>query len=744
MAASEGELMPRVSPAILAFNAGEFGPLLDGRTDLAKYPSAARALENNILTVQGPFERRPGTRFVHEIKDSSKRTWLVPFQYNIFQNYHLEFGHQYIRFYYNHGILLSGGNPYEIVSPYSSTDLTDSTGACTLKWTQDGDVLYLVHPSHPVKKLVRAGHTSWTISDVDFQWGPFDDINTTTTTVYASAETGTGITLTASASIFTSAHVGTQFYIKQKNISTIPMWEAGKSITAGDRRRSDGKTYEALNTATTGAIKPVHSEGAEYDGSAGVLWEYRDPGYGYVKITAVASGTSATANVIERLPSGCVGSGNATTRWAFSKWNSANGYPTSITFFRERLALTRGREYDLSVAGDFENFNRRDRSGNIVADSAISGTIQSDQNNSIAWIAPSNKGLVIGTAGSPFILSEISTSEALAPANIKGDKQNASGSKNIQPVAVGNSILYATRTGRNLREIAYKFEADGYLSADSTVMAHNIMRGGIVAMQYQEEPHSIIWCVRADGKLLGFTMNTEQEVKGWHKHQLGGNGIVESISIAPAPDGSYDEVWMIVRRTIDGATKRYVEYMERGYQEGDDQEDCFYVDSGLTYDGAPATTISGIDHLEGCTVKVLADGAGHPDCAVSSGAITLDKAASVVQVGLPAPCLYESMRIEGGSAEGTSQGKIKRCNKVVIRYYNTLGGKVGPSTNKLRELNWRQGSDPLGQAPSIFTGDVLVEWDGDYETDNRIVIYNDSPYPQTVVAIYPQFITQDR
>ena len=744
MAASEGELMPRVSPALTAFNAGEFGPLLEGRVDIARYANACRTLENFIPTVQGPVTRRAGSRFVHEVKTSANRTWLIPFEYNIFQNYVLEFGNQYIRFYYNHGILLSGAVLYEIVSPYTTADLTASDGTCQLKFVQDGDALYIIHPSHYPKKLVRAGHTSWTIADVDFAWGPFEDENITTTTVYASAETGTGVTVTASASIFTAAHVNTYFYIKQKSVSVVPMWEPGKSITAGDRRRSDGKTYEALNTATTGAIKPVHSEGAEYDGNTGVLWEYRDAGYGYVKITAVGSATSATATVIERLPSGCVGSGNTTARWAFAAWDSTAGYPSSITFFRERLCLARGRDVWMSVTGDFENFNRRDKSGNIVADCSIVVTISSDQNNNITWLMPTTNGLLVGTAGSPFLLGEITTSEALSPNNIKSSKQSASGTKNLSPVPVGNSVFYATRTGRNLRDIAYKFEADGYLSADATVLSHNALQGGIVAMSYQEEPHSIIWCVRTDGQLIGFTVNYEQEVKGWHRHKLGGSGIVESVAVIPAPDGSRDEVWLIVRRTIDGATKRYVEYIEKEYQTGDDQEDCFYVDSGLTYDGVAVTTISGLDHIEGCTVSVLADGAGHPDCVVASGSIALQKAASVVQVGLAAPCVIETMRIEGGSAEGTSQGKTKRCNKVVLRLDNTLGGSAGPTMGKLTKINWRMGSDLLGAPPSIFTGDKLIEWDGNYETDNRAIYYNDEPFPVTLVAIYPQFTAQDR
>jgi hypothetical protein len=191
-------------------------------------------------------------------------------------------------------------------------------------------------------------------------------------------------------------------------------------------------------------------------------------------------------------------------------------------------------------------------------------------------------------------------------------------------------------------------------------------------------------------------------------------------------------------------TKRYVEYLEREYREGDDQQNCYYVDCGATYDGAPADHISGLDWLEGQTVQILADGAAHPDRVVTSGAVTLQREASVVHVGLPYDSVLQTNRIEAGAGDGTAQGKTKRVNKVVIRFLNTLGALAGPDEANLDEIEFRSGSDPMDEAPPLFTGDKLVEWPDGYNFDGYVMVQQRQPLPMTVVAIMPQLHTFDR
>ena len=783
--------MAKAAPIQSSFNAGELSPTLEGRVDLQKYGSGCKKLQNFIPLVQGPARRRSGTYFVEEVKDSADRTWLIPFEFSETQAYVLELGDQYIRFYTNYGQVLAGtvsawatstayvvgdlrsnggtkyyctedhtsgtfatdlaagkwyaltGDVYEIPTPYTLSDLTSSNGTIRLRWVQSADVVYIVHPNHPPKKLSRFGATRWTLTNIDFLGGPFEDIDPDSAiTVYASAETGS-VTLTASANLFVASDVGSLFLMEQKSLDGIPQWEVNKTIAAADRRRSDGKTYEALTAGTTGTVKPIHSTGAVYDGDPGVQWQFRDPGYGWVKITGYTNATTVTATVVSRLPSGAVGSGNATNRWAFGKWSVGRGWPSQIAFFRERLCFATNQDIDLSVAGDYENFSDRDDGGQVVADQAISIEVASGQVNKVEWLAPSD-GLLIGTAGAEFVLGEVTTDQPLGPDNVKITQQSTYGSRSVLPLQVGESVLFIQRAGQKLRELTYDFGQNGFKSSDLTVLAEHITFGGVTSMAYQQEPHSIIWLVKANGELLGFTFNREQDVLGWHRHILGGDGIVESVATIPSPFGDQDDLWMIVRRTIDGVTKRYIEYLWIDFDEDSSVEDAFFVDSGLTYDGSPVTTLSGLSHLEGEEVAILADGSTHPNRTVDSGSITLQRSASVIHVGLPYDSILQTMRPEAGSRDGTAQGKTKRITDVIIRFLATLGAKAGPDENTLDEIQFRRGSDPMDAPPPVFTGDKEVEWPNGYDTDGFVVIKQEQPLPMTVVAIMPQLHTQDK
>lgn len=760
--------MPKASPLRSSFNAGELSPLMSGRPDVQKYGNGCAVMENFIPTVQGPAVRRAGTRYVAEVKNSANRTWLATFEFSNTQAYVLEFGHQYIRFYTNNGQVLTSGTPYQISSPYSAADLVDAVdGTFTLSMAQSGDIIYIAHPSYPLYKLSRFGNTNWTMTTVDLVNGPFQTQNTDRTVkVYASGSTGS-ITLTASSGIFTSAMVGALVYLEPADLSAIKPWTPGQEYTTnpvGVLRRSDGKTYQCTTNAApssgkvfrTGPDKPIHTYGTVADGDGagisgttcerqGLDWLFIDAGYGYVKITGFTNSTTVTATVQGNwpLPTGVVGSTNQTFRWALGSFSGAAGYPSKVAFFRERLVLAKDQQLYFSCSGDFENFAAKDDSGQIVADRSIQVTISSDQVNQVQWLAPT-QALVIGTAGAEFSCQENSTSEAFAPGNVKIEQQTSEGSRAVAPVRVGYSTLMVQRSGRKIKEVAYNLQQNGYVTNDLTVLSEHVTLGGVTQTAWHREPYVCMWSVRADGQLLGFTFNKEQDVLGWHRHILGGSGIVESVAVIPAPDRARDQLWLIVRRTINGSTKRYVEYLEREYQQGEAQADAFYVDCGLTYSGSPATTISGLGHLEGQTVQVLADGAAHPSRTVTSGQITLQRSASKVQIGLGYVSTIQTTRIDAGAGDGTAQGKTKRITKAVVRFYNTLGGFIGPDATTLDEIQFRKPSDPMDAPPPLFTGDKLVDWPGGYDFDGYAMVRQVQPLPMTLVALMPQVHTFDR
>ena len=738
--------MSKASPILSNMNTGEMSPLLAGRVDFDKYPNGASLLENFILTTQGPNVRRGGTRFVNATKDNG-RVLLAPFEYSVEQAYVLEFGHLYVRFYTwdaitkVRGLLTSGGVPVEVATPYTLDDLYNADGTPRLRFTQSGDFMYLAHGRHQPRILKRTSATSFSMELFTPKGGPWTALNDTGVTVVADGESG-AVTLTASSAIFTADHVGSLFYMEARDLNGTKPWEVSKTVVLGDRRRSDGKTYEALNAATTGTNRPVHSEGALFDGDPGVQWQYRDPGYGYVRITGVTDSTHAAATVIDRLPSEVVGS-NATTRWAFGEWSAAKGWPTDVCFYRERLWFGRKQQVWGSVSADFSDFSPRSF-GQVTNDMAITVTLVSGRINDVQWMA-ADKDLVVGTAGAEFAVGELTNGEPLGPSNRKVSIMSQFGTRAIPPIKNNEAILFIQRSGLKARETFYDFGSDGYKSSDTTVLAEHITKTGITQLAFTPDPDQIVWGIRGDGALVGFTWNNEQNVRGWHRHPIGGSGVVESITVIPAAEGDRSELWLSVSRTINGQTRRYVEYMTRSYRDGDAQADQFYVDSGLTYKGVATKVITGLDHLEGQTVSVLVNGAPHPNEVVSGGAINLQLAATTAQVGLPAPARWRSMRLEAGAADGTSQGKTKRISKVVLRLLQTGGGKYGPMKpgGYMDPVLIRTTSDRMDQPAPLYTGDKVVAWPDGCNLDAYLGFEIDQPVAATIVAVMPQITTQD-
>ncbi len=745
--------MPRAHPGQTSFNAGELSPLILGRPDLAKYANGCQKVENMLPTVQGPAKRRGGLRFVSETKAPGSKVWLSRFKFSPAQSYVLEFGPLYVRFYANRGQLVNGGAPVEVVTPYTAADLTNSDGAFALDVEQRGDVLYIASANHWPRTLTRVTATTWTLAEFVTRNGPLLDQNPDKALrLYASARTGT-VTVTASANLFTAAHVGALIRLDLENI-TIPPWEPAKAIEADGLRRSDGKTYRATNgngSIITGSRLPIHEEGEALDGSGvttddpprtvGINWQYQDAGYGVGRITAVASPTEVTVAVQAEtpFPAGVVGSGNASNAWQLGAWGAHAEYPAHVFFWKGRLGFAGKRAYWLSVPREYDNFTR-DIVGQVRADAGISAEIESTQ--VIRWLAPSVV-LLVGTDGPEFVVRKGTETEPLGPSNIDADEQANFGSRAVQPVRVATGLLFAQASGRRVLEARYNADSGGYESPDLTVLAEHITRSGIVDWAWQQEPDRVLWVVLANGSLVALTLEREQEVIGWHRHPT--QGFVEAVQVIPSPDGLRDDVWFVVRRTVAGVVRRFVEYMDRGHDFGDAQSSAFFLDSGLTYSGPPATTISGLDHLQGMQVEILADGAAHPPRIVdATGSIQLTRQASVAHVGLGYTSKLVPMPIEAGAARGTAQGKTKRVDKLAIRFLESLGCKVGPSEDQLEAIAFRTPADPFGSPPALFTGIHEIDFDGDYVQDGTVVLVQDQPLPMTVAAIMPEVTTYER
>lgn len=751
--------MPKVTLSKSNFTAGELTPRLFGRTDLGRYDNGAQIIQNFLVQPHGGLSRRPGTKFVREVKTSANEVRLIPFQFNVEQAYILEFGNNYFRIYKDGGIVVSSGNPVEVATPYSTSDLAG------LKFAQSADIMFLVHPNHAPRKITRTDHTAWTITEVDLQRGPMGDTNLTTTTLTANGRTGS-VVITASANLFVSTDVGR--LIKLHNgFAKITVFNGATTVTATVQELQDGRTELApeytANTISFHEGDP-DSTGLEHndrieDSAGNFVVQGFQKGMRITSSSTSSNNRSAmlivdvTDTVITLAPgvdlaAEAAGSNKTLTgdliadeNFQLGAFSPTTGFPRAVAFYEQRLVFggtaSQPQTLFFSQGGDFENFER-----GTDADDGLIYTIGSNEVNVIRYLA-SGKNLLVGTSGGEFVVRASGFDEPLKPDNTQIKQQTTYGSADIQPMQVGNATLFLQRAKRKLRELVFSNESDSFVAPDMTILAEHITEGGIKEFAYQQEPDSVAWTVRNDGVLACMTYRREEQVVAWHRHIIGGtSAVVENVATIPG-DLDEDQVWLVVKRTINGATKRYVEVMT-GFDFGSDVTDAFFVDSGLTYSGSAATTISGLDHLEGETVSILADGAAHPDKVVSSGAVTLDRSATKAHIGLAFTSKVETLRVDQGSATGSAQGKTKRISEVTVRLFRSVGMKVGTSTSELDIVPFRSSANAMGSAVSLFTGDKTVEFRGGFDEDATIVIQQDQPLPMTILAIFPTVSVFDK
>ena len=665
--------MARSTVAFTNFTAGELSPRLDGRTDLGKYFNGSKTLENMVVHPHGAATRRPGTKFIHEVKTSSAQTRLIPFEFSTTQTYIMEFGHQYIRFFKDNGIITE-----------SNKTISGATQANPIVITSNS------HGYNNGDHVIISGVVGMT----ELNGKTFKVADKTTNTFELQNVDGTDI-----------------------NSSAYTAYGSGGVAN---------KIYEIASPYSTADLPTI-----KFAQSADLMYLVH-PSYAIRKLTR-----SGHTNWTLSTPS-LSGSPSPTIN------NATDKYPSSVSFFEQRLVFAGSNDNPqtmwFSKSADLENFT----TGTNDTDAMVY-TIASNKVNAIRYIS-AQRSLIVGTVGGEFVVSASGTTQPLTPTNVQIQKQSSYGSANIDAVQIENVTMFVQRAKRKLRELSYNLNIDQYQAQDMTLLAEHITEGGVLEMAYQQEPDSILWCVRNDGTLLGFTYARAEEVVGWHRHILGGafgsgQAVVESVASIPT-DANEDELYLIVKRTINGTTRRYVEYLTL-FDYGTDQTDAFYVDSGLTYSGSAATVITGLDHLEGQSVTILADGSTHPNKTVSSGSITLDRSATKAHIGLGYTSTLQTMRVEAPGNESTSQAKTKRINEVTLRLHETVGAEVGANLSNMERIPFRSSAAAMDTAVPLFTGDKQIEFRDDFNTDGWIYVRQNQPLPLTLISIYPQITIND-
>lgn len=767
----------RADPQLLTFAAGEISPLASGRVDVDRYQASCKTLSNFIVTPQGAIVRRPGTIYLGTTYTAAKAL-LLPFVANTGNEFILEITGTTARVWYGPGRVLvydnagtwnisQAGAPATMATPWAAVDLFDADGTPLVKGVQVNDVMWLCHPRYFPWKITR-------IADYKFSGAymgdginaavPFKDVNPTeAVTLQASAATGAGVTITASAATFTAADVGGWLYLERPKVDATPPWETAKAITAGDVRSSSGRYYGATNTTTTATVKPTHSFGTRSDGA--VTWEWYDDGYGVVAITGFTDTTHVTGTVVRRIPNTCVS--GSTTRWAKQAWSATDGYPVDVALYRERLCFVRGQTLWTSVSGDYENFQFQD-GGVQSPDMAITATFGAARNDRARWCGPIGDVLMVGTASSEFAVGPQSTGEAFGPTNVKVATTSGYGGNGLKPVPVAESLMFVERGGRRVREARFNIDVDGIASRDLNIYADHIFtRGWCTGLAHQRVPFGVLWATTVGGQLKGLTFQPEQQVYAWHQHTLGGQGFgtnltpaVRSLATIASPDGVSDDLWMCVERRVNNVTTYFVEVLGPalghsllGYVNVDDLidvRDAQFLDAGVqkvVLSGA--TSITGLSYLQNESVATVVDGQYQPPATISGGSLALTFAPDddcKAWVGFLVNADVIPSPLTGQSGSGAAQGKKARISHVVVRCKDSLNFVAGKPGGTLDRRRFRSQSDPMNAPAPLASGDLRVLYPaGSTEDEERpeLLVRQDQPFPLIVLGIFPRLTVED-
>jgi len=767
--------MPQITQR--SFTSGEIAPALQSRADMTKYATGLHLCENFFVRAQGGVYSRPGFKFIGELDNSNRKGRLIPFSFNTDQTYMLVFEHLKVRVIKDGGFVLDGDGPaiFELATPYTEEQLP------TLGFTQNADVMTIVHPSHDPRNLNRMADDDWSLTVIDYA----PTVDSPTFSAGSINKAITGITAANPAVVTAVGHGfatgnlisingvvgmtevnGRSFTITALTVDTFEL--NGEDATAHTPYTSGGTASRQNGAITIGegfgdfdktytyVVTAVDAEGSESLASAEVsittgslattagvrlTWDtvpeatyyrvYKDPSVGTGIYGWIGDSNNNSFDDYNIAP--ITSDAPPSDRRPF---DGEGNKPSAVTYYQQRQVFANTfNEPQTTFTTQTNNFDSLRVSNPARDDDAVTWTIAARQVNEIRHLLPLDTLLIL-TSGAEWKTTEGDTG-VLTPSTIGVRIQSYNGCSIIPPVVINSTALYVQEKGTRLRDLGYEFSSDKYTGNDLSLMSEHLFEGfTLVSMAYADEPYSIVWCVRDDGVLLGLTYQREHQVWGWHKHTTQG----EFEYVATVTEDNRDAVYAIVKRTINGVTKRYVERLEP--RESTNAEDCFYLDSGLTYDGDPATVISGLDHLNGETVSILTDGYTVPDQVVNDGQITLQRAASTVHVGLSYLPAIETLDIDTPSPSQTLKAQSVSVSKVTIEVDGSRGGWVGPRQDNgdlapMSEIKPRFDSDNYDPiALKTYKSEVFIQpqWGkgGGVRIEQRV------PLPMSILSIIPQ------
>lgn len=756
--------MPNVRNLTRSFAAGEITPELYGRVDLDQFQTGLALCRNFITLPHGPAANRSGTAYVLESRYSPKRSRMIPFSYSTSQTMALEFGDKYVRFHtlgatllesnvaisavstsspavvtanghgYSSGdaVFLDGivgqtalngrwvivSNPttntfeltafdgapidtgtmpayvgggtvaraYTITTSYVEADLFD------LHYVQSADVLTITHPNYPPMELRRLGAANWTLTQINF---------------VSSMTAPTGLSTTVTPPSSGTPHNQNYVYVVT-------------ALAAGTQEESlASATVTATNDLTLVPASNTVSWAAAANAERYRVYRKYQGIFAYCGQT---QDTSFVDNNITPDP-------DITPPQLTNPFSGAGNYPQAVGYHQQRRCFastaTLPQSMWMTRAGTESNLSGSTPSRDS---DAITFRIAAREANTIRHIVPLAELVLLTSSAEWVVNANGSASAAITPATVAVQPQGYTGASNVVPVTVSNSLLYAMAMGGHVGEMTYNYYAGGYVTQDVSVLAPHLFDfKTIVDMAYAKAPYPIAWFVNSDGTLLGLSYAPAQKVSAWHHHDTDG----KFESVCTVTEGSESVLYAIVNRTVNGRQVRYVERLHS--RQVNALTDSFFVDCGVLYSGAAVNTVSGIHHLEGKTVSILADGAVQPQQVVAGGSITLPVAASVIAVGLPITADMQTLPFSF-MTEGYGQGRAKNVNKIWLRLHNSSGLSAGPTFDDLVQYKQRT-TEPFGAPPNMVTGEVEIDLPPSWGQDGSVCIRQTDPLPLIVASM---------
>ncbi len=684
-----------------SFTAGELAPSLCVRVDLARYQSGCKKLENMFVFPHGGVSKRGGFRFLGALPSAAK---LMPFVFSVTETYVLAWAEKRLYFYNKNGAIASAdGQVYSIVTPYSLEEVQE------LSFVQSADVVYLASENHPPYKLCRYGHTDWRLEQISFA-------------PKASRPTGISAYL---HDVRTEGEInGDGSGLRSWHFVVTQVDARGEESLASASASVTGP--ENLRTTCYPKISWHAVSGAtEYR-----IYQEKNGKYGYI---GSSLGTSFDAKNIAPDMTDCP----PEDANPFVNGN----YPGAICFYQQRLVFAGSKQKPqtlwFSRTGNYESFSRSSPS---KADDSMEITIAGNDVSKIVWLV-ALRTLLVGTSGTEWEVK--SSSGILSPTDVSMVPQSYRGSAKLPALIVGNSVLHVSRTHKEMRDLLYDFGTDSYNGSDHAILASHLFENHSIAdWAYQQSPHSIIWCVRSDGALLGHTYLREHQVYAWHRHVTKG----EFLSVCSIPSTFQDELFVVVQRNVNGQTVYFVEYLENNQNVSENMGGealYFYADAALTYDGEATKKLVGLDHLLGEEVCIVADGAVYPSQVVQrfedgKNGIELRFEAKKIVVGLPYSARLQSMPLEPDM--GVSAGRKKLVNRIGVYFKDTNSAKIGTdfeNDEAMDEVKWRLTEEP-GKAVQLRTEDAWIYTHGSYANQVYACVESSHPLPCTVLALIPE------